>query len=163
MNNDLKYKKGYNFVICLSIIGFALVFAGTYSYFNKGSFYNITGTVANWSFYADNSTSSFTKNLDDIVPGDSGSFAVSLDASSSTSDIKCFITPNITKNLEGMKMYADESHSIEITSSSPLEQTVAAGTTSSATLYWVWKYDTGLLASQNISFSVNVVGKQVVS
>ena len=91
------------------------------------------------------------------------SFAISLNASSSTSDIECFITPNIAKSLEGMKIYADESHSVQVTSDSPLKQTIAAGTTSSVTLYWVWEYDTGLLSGQNISFSINVFGKQIVS
>lgn len=163
MENNLKHKRVYNFVICLSVVGLALVFAGTYSYFSKGNSYNVTGTVANWSFSANSSTSSFTKSLSDIVPGDSGSFAISLNASSSTSDIECFITPNIAKTLEGMKIYADESHSVQVTSDSPLKQTIAAGTTSSVTLYWVWEYDTGLLSGQNISFSINVVGKQVTS
>ena len=160
MNNNLKYKNVYNLVICLSIIGFALIFAGTYSYFSKDNSYNVTGTVATWSFSADNSTSSFTKSLNDIIPGDSGSFVILLDASGSTSNIQCYITPDIDGSLAGMKIYADDSHSIKVTSDSPLIQTVAAGTTSSVTLYWAWEYDTGLLSSQNISFSINVVGEQ---
>ncbi len=160
MKESLKYTKVYNLIICLSVIGFALMFAGTYSYFSKDNSYNVIGTVANWSFSAGNGTSSFTENLNNIAPGDSGSFTIFLDASDSTSDIKCYITPDIDGSLAGMKIYADDSHSIQVTSDSPLIQTVAAGTTNSVTLYWAWEYDTGLLSSQNISFSINVVGEQ---
>lgn len=162
MNNNFKYKNITNFVICLSVAGLALVLAGTYSYFSKSNAYNVTGTVVNWSFSADSSTTSFTKSLNDIVPGDTGSFVITLDASSATSDVECSIAPDISNSLSGMSLYTDDEHTTQITSDSPLIQTVAEGTTSSATIYWVWEYDTGLLSS-NVSFIVNVVGRQVVS
>lgn len=163
MENNLKKNKVFNFVICLSVIGIFLVFAGTYSYFSKDNTYNVTGTVASWSFSADNGSSTFSKSLNDILPGDSGSFDISLNASSSTTDVECSIYPNIPKALNGMKIYADASHSILVTQDAPIKQIVASGSTSSVTLYWVWEYDTGLLTSPNISFSINVVGKQLIA
>lgn len=161
MDNILRYKKITNFVICLSVIGLALAFVGTYSYFSKSNSYNVTGNVINWSFSANNSSSSFTQSLSDIIPGDSGSFVVTLDASGSTDDVECSIVPVFSGELSGMALYSDEQHTTKI--EEKLVQNVAAGSTASTTIYWVWEYDTGLLSGQSISFTINVIGRQVVS
>lgn len=163
MNGNLNYKKISNFVICLSIVGLVLAFAGTYSYFSKSGSYNVTGTVVNWSFSADNNTENFTKTLNDIVPGDSGSFSISLNATNSTSDVECSVIPNVSNGIQGMKFYSDQEHTTEISTENPLKMNIASGTSSSITLYWVWEYDTGLLSSSNISFSIDVIGRQITS
>lgn len=163
MNSNFKYKKISNFVICISVVSIALAITGTYSYFSKSNKYNVTGSVVNWSFSANNSVKSFTQTLDDIVPGNSGSFSIALNASNSTTDVECSIIPVISSELAGMILYSDEEHTKKITEEEPLVQIVAAGTSSNATIYWVWEYDTGTLTGSNISFSVNVIGRQVVS
>lgn len=163
MNNKLSYKKISNVVICLSVVGLVMAVVGTYSYFSKSGSYNVTGTVVNWSFSADNSTENFTKTLNDIVPGDSGSFSISLDATNSTSDVECSVIPNISNEIQGMKFYTNEEHTTEISTENPLKVNVTSGTSSSVTIYWVWEYDTGLLSSSDISFSMDVVGRQITS
>lgn len=161
MDNSFKYKKITNFVICLSVIGLALAFVGTYSYFSKSNSYNVTGSVINWSFSANSSSSTFTQNLSDIVPGDSGSFTITLNASGSTDAVECSIVPVLSGDLGGMALYTDAQHTTKIEEN--LVQNVAAGSTSTVTIYWVWEYDTGLLSGQNVSFTINVIGRQVVS
>lgn len=163
MYNNFNSKKLVVFTVCLCFLGLAIATGVTWSYFYKNGSYDITGQVVSWSFKADDNASSFTKNLGDIIPGSSGSFTVSLDASGSTTDVKCFLTPNIPDSLSGMKIYSDSGYTNLITEDNPYVQVVTAGSTSSATLYWVWEYDTGLLTSSNVSFSINVVGKQITS
>lgn len=163
MDNSFNYKKAIIFTVCLCVVGFFLVTGVTWSYFYKNGSYDISGQVINWSFKADGNVSSFTKNLGDILPGDTGSFILSLDASSSTTDVDCFVTPDVPFSLSGIKLYSDSSYTTLITDDEPLEQVVAAGGVSSVTIYWLWEFDTGLLSTNGISFSVNVVGKQMAS
>lgn len=163
MNDSLNSKNLIVFTVCLCLVGIVLATGVTWSYFNKHGSYDISGQVINWSFKAGNDTSSFTKSLGDISPGSSGSFTISLDASASTTDVECFVTPDIPYSLSGMKIYSDSGYTNLITEDNPYEQVVTSGTTSNATIYWIWEYDTGLLSSNNVSFSINVVGKQMTS
>ncbi len=163
MNINFSSKSLIVFTICLCVTGLILATGVTWSYFNKNGSYDISGQVINWSFKADNNVSSFTKSLGDVSPGSSGSFSVALDASASTTDVKCFVTPDIPYSLSGMKIYSDSGYTNLITEDNPYEQVLTSGSTGSATIYWRWEYDTGLLTGTNITFSINVVGKQISS
>ena len=163
MNIHFSSKSLIVFTVCLCVTGLILATGVTWSYFNKNGSYDISGQVVNWSFKADGSLSSFSKSLGELAPGTSGSFDISFDASGATTNVNCIVTPNIPDSLSGMKMYSDSGHTVLITEDSPYEQIVTSGSTGSATIYWVWEYDNGLLTGTNITFSINVVGKQVSS
>lgn len=162
MDSNMNYKIITNFVICISVVGLVMALTGTYSYFSKENTYNVTGSVVNWAFSANNNTETFAQTLNDIYPGNSGSFILELNATSSTTDISCTVEPAIANELTGMLLYQDEEYNNQITKNNPITQTVAAGTNSSITVYWKWDYDTGLLPTQSVSFSINVTGKQII-
>ena len=151
-------------IICCSVVGVILLLTGTFAYFNSSDGYKVSGQVINWSFKAENNLESFTKMLGDIEPGTEGSFVISLDPSSATTDVECTITPNLTDSLSGLKLYSDSGKTNAITNDNPLALTLTAKSAAkSVTIYWKWEYDNGLLTNTNVSFSMNIVGKQITS
>lgn len=163
MNNNAKKN-----IIVFSVIGLFLITTGTFAYFRGSDSYSVKGQAINWTFKAENKNSkeTFVKELGDVVPGSSGSFTINLDPSGTNTNVECSISPNVNNALAGMKLYSDEAHTAanEITTENPLKVNLTANSSAqNVTIYWVWEYDTGLLSNQTVTFSINVVGRQIAS
>ena len=82
-------EKNYKKIMIITIIISIIVVLGTVSY----AFYQTTingrvsGTIAKWSFTANNQTDSFDLNLGELYPGKSGTYNITLSAESSDLDV----------------------------------------------------------------------------
>ena len=84
-NKEKNYKK----IMIITIVTSIIVVLGTVSY----AFYQTTingtvsGTIAKWSFTANNQTDSFDLNLGELYPGKSGTYNITLSAENSDLDV----------------------------------------------------------------------------
>ena len=82
-------EKNYKKIMIITIIISIIVVLGTVSY----AFYQTTingrvsGTIAKWSFTANNQTDSFDLNLGELYPGKSGTYNITLSATNSDLDV----------------------------------------------------------------------------
>ena len=84
-NKEKNYKKIMIITIIISII----VVLGTVSYAFYQTAINgrVSGTIAKWSFTANNQTDSFDLNLGELYPGKSGTYNITLSAANSDLDV----------------------------------------------------------------------------
>ena len=82
-------EKNYKKIMIITIITSIIAVLGTVSY----AFYQTTingtvsGTIAKWSFTANNQTDSFDLNLGELYPGKSGTYNITLSAADSGLDV----------------------------------------------------------------------------
>ena len=84
-NKEKNYKK----IMIITIITSIIVVLGTVSYAFYQTAINgrVSGTIAKWSFTANNQTDSFDLNLGELYPGKSGTYNITLSAESSDLDV----------------------------------------------------------------------------
>src|SRR5574344_2641412 len=84
-NKEKNYKK----IMIITIITSIIVVLGTVSYAFYQTAINgrVLGTIAKWSFTANNQTDSFDLNLGELYPGKSGTYNITLSAESSELDV----------------------------------------------------------------------------
>ena len=84
-NKEKNYKK----IMIITIVTSIIVVLGTVSYAFYQTAINgrVSGTIAKWSFTANNQTDSFDLNLGELYPGKSGTYNITLSAESSELDV----------------------------------------------------------------------------
>ena len=84
-NKEKNYKK----IMIITIVTSVIVILGTVSYAFYQTAINgtVSGTIAKWSFTANNQTDSFDLNLGELYPGKSGTYNITLSAESSNLDV----------------------------------------------------------------------------
>ena len=84
-NKEKNYKK----IMIITIVTSIIVVLGTVSYAFYQTAINgrVSGTIAKWSFTANNQTDSFDLNLGELYPGKSGTYNITLSAESSNLDV----------------------------------------------------------------------------
>ena len=82
-------EKNYKKIMIITIITSIIVVLGTVSYAFYQTAINgrVSGTIAKWSFTANNQTDSFDLNLGELYPGKSGTYNITLSAESSELDV----------------------------------------------------------------------------
>ena len=82
-------EKNYKKIMIITIIISIIVVLGTVSYAFYQTAINgrVSGTIAKWSFTANNQTDSFDLNLGELYPGKSGTYNITLSAESSDLDV----------------------------------------------------------------------------
>ena len=82
-------EKNYKKIMIITIIISIIVVLGTVSYAFYQTAINgrVSGTIAKWSFTANNQTDSFDLNLGELYPGKSGTYNITLSAESSNLDV----------------------------------------------------------------------------
>ena len=82
-------EKNYNVFFIVAIIVSVIVILGTVSYAFYQTAINgtVSGTIAKWSFTANNQTDSFDLNLGKLYPGKSGTYNITLSATNSDLDV----------------------------------------------------------------------------
>ena len=82
-------EKNYKKIMIITIITSIIVVLGTVSYAFYQTAINgrVSGTIAKWSFTANNQTDSFDLNLGELYPGKSGTYNITLSAESSDLDV----------------------------------------------------------------------------
>ena len=103
-------EKNYKKIMIITIITSIIVVLGTVSY----AFYQTTingtvsGTIAKWSFTANNQTDSFDLNLGELYPGKSGTYNITLSAADSGLDV--YYELIFTDATINSKLYWDSSY-----------------------------------------------------
>ena len=82
-------EKNYNVFFIVAIIVSVIVILGTvtYAFYQSSINGTVSGTIAKWSFTANNQTDSFDLNLGKLYPGKSGTYNITLSAESSDLDV----------------------------------------------------------------------------
>lgn len=187
-NEEVRYKaeqKRQHIIIIaavLLLIGLILIAIGTFAYYRSTVTGTITGTIATWSFEANDATETFTtivlaptqttKTLNaTMAPGTSGSFDIVLDTNGSTIPVEYVITfSNFTNVPANLQFYSDENFTTVTdirTTGYKIEGELASNSTYTKTIYWKWAYGAASSvtadnssASKNVSFGVSIIGKQ---
>ena len=82
-------EKNYNVFFIVAIIVSVIVILGTvtYAFYQSSINGTVSGTIAKWSFTANNQTDSFDLNLEKLYPGKSGTYNITLSATNSDLDV----------------------------------------------------------------------------
>ena len=82
-------EKNYNVFFIVAIIVSVIVILGTvtYAFYQSSINGTVSGTIAKWSFTANNQTDSFDLNLGELYPGKSGTYNITLSATNSDLDV----------------------------------------------------------------------------
>ena len=82
-------EKNYKKIMIITIVTSIIVVLGTVSYDFYQTAINgrVSGTIAKWSFTANNQTDSFDLNLGELYPGKSGTYNITLSAANSDLDV----------------------------------------------------------------------------
>ena len=82
-------EKNYKKIMIITIIISIIVVLGTVSYAFYQTAINgtVSGTIAKWSFTANNKTDTFDLNLGELYPGKSGTYNITLSATNSDLDV----------------------------------------------------------------------------
>ena len=82
-------EKNYKKIMIITIVTSIIVVLGTVSYAFYQTAINgtVSGTIAKWSFTANNKTDSFDLNLGELYPGKSGTYNITLSATNSDLDV----------------------------------------------------------------------------
>ena len=140
-SQEKSYKRVSIIVVAITIT----ILLGTVSY----AFYQTTingrvsGTIAQWSFTANDQTSSFDLNLGELYPGKSGTYNITLSATNSDLDVYyelIFTSANINKF-----MYWDSSYTKPLSSSDGSYVgkygVITKGSSITIPIYFNWPYD----------------------
>ena len=82
-NKQKRTKKSYLYIIFLALAFIILLGTGAYAYYQTTISGTITGTVARWSFTANNQTSTFNIDFGSLYPGKTGTYNLELSAGNS--------------------------------------------------------------------------------
>ena len=82
-------EKNYKKIMIITIVTSIIVILGTVSYAFYQTAINgtVSGTIAKWSFTANNQTDTFDLNLGELYPGKSGTYNITLSATNSDLDV----------------------------------------------------------------------------
>mgnify|MGYP004618689727 FL=1 len=112
-------EKNYNVFFIVAIIVSVIVILGTvtYAFYQSSINGNVSGTIAKWSFTANDQASNFELDLGDLYPGKSGTYNITLSATNSDLDVyyelitngsiddRLYWDSSYTKPLEGNDSY----------------------------------------------------------
>ena len=82
-NKQKRTKNSYLYIIFLALAFIILLGTGAYAYYQTTISGTITGTVARWSFKANNQTSTFNLDFGSLYPGKTGTYNLELSAEDS--------------------------------------------------------------------------------
>lgn len=163
------------FGMLLCLLGIA---GASYSLYKSSPRGKTLGSIANWNFTVNGSSSTFAINLatnasntqdNQIMPGSYGSFGIMLDATGTDMDVNYKIT---FKNLKGkpnnLNFYLDSDYTqlIELDKET-ISDVIKVGDNmvKTVTIYWKWDYngagDDNISQGSILSFDIVVVGSQI--
>ena len=138
-------EKNYKKIMIITIITSIIVVLGTVSYAFYQTAINgrVLGTIAKWSFTANNQTDSFDLNLGELYPGKSGTYNITLSAENSDLDVYYELIFTWA-DIDGI-MYWDSSYTKPLNSSDVSYAgrygVITKGSSVTIPLYLNWPYD----------------------
>ena len=138
-------EKNYKKIMIITIVTSIIVVLGTVSYAFYQTAINgrVSGTIAKWSFTANNQTDSFDLNLGELYPGKSGTYNITLSAESS--DLDVYYELIFTGADIDFLLYWDSSYTKPLNSSDVSYAgrygVITKGSSVTIPLYLNWPYD----------------------
>ena len=172
----MKEKNIILFVLLGTLLCLFGIAGASYSLYKSSPRGKSMGSIANWNFTANGSSSTFAINLatnatnasdGKIMPGSYGSFDIKLDATGTDTDVNCKITfENIIGKPDNLNFYLDSDYSQKIElETDAIKDVIKFGKniTKTITIYWKWDYEGNDNAFQNsaLSFDIVIVGSQI--
>ena len=142
-------EKNYKKIMIITIVTSIIVVLGTVSYAFYQTAINgtVSGTIAKWSFTANNQTDSFDLNLGELYPGKSGTYNITLSATNSDLDVyyELIFTGAVGNTINGF-LYWDSSYTKPLgdyDSGSYVGKygVITKGSSVTIPLYLNWPYD----------------------
>ena len=139
-------EKSYKKIMIITIIISIIVVLGTVSYAFYQTAINgtVSGTIAKWSFTANNQTDSFDLNLGKLYPGKSGTYNITLSATNSDLDVYYeLIFTNPGNDISGF-LYWDSSYTKPLDGNDSYVGrygVITKGSSVAIPLYLNWPYD----------------------
>ena len=172
----MKEKNIILFVLLGTLLCLFGIAGASYSLYKSSPRGKSMGSIANWNFTANGSSSTFAINLatnatnasdGKIMPGSYGSFDIKLDATGTDTDVNCKITfENIIGKPDNLNFYLDSDYTQKIElETDAIKDAIKFGKnmTKTITIYWKWDYEGNDNAFQNsaLSFDIVIVGSQI--
>ena len=183
-------KKSYLYIIFLALAFIILLGTGAYAYYQTTITGTITGSVAKWSFKANNQASTFNIDFGSLYPGKTGEYAIELSAEDSDLPVTfelIFHEPSgISESIqEGTakfmvllrRIYYKDDYSIGYVNMTGLlvgfKGIIMPGEKFALPIYYNWPYEEGLdelmsdnkineeIGGEDLSVPITVVGRQV--
>ena len=142
-------EKNYKKIMIITIIISIIVVLGTVSYAFYQTAINgtVSGTIAKWSFTANNQTDSFDLNLGELYPGKSGTYNITLSAENS--DLDVYYELIFTSADINFLLYWDSSYTKPLSSSDASYDgsyvgkygVITKGSSITIPIYFNWPYD----------------------
>ena len=140
-------EKNYKKIMIITIVTSIIVILGTVSY----AFYQTTingrvsGTIAKWSFTANNQTDSFDLNLGELYHGKSGTYNITLSAANSDLDVYYELIFTLPGNAINGFLYWDSSYTKPLLGDDSAYVgrygVITKGSSVTIPLYLNWPYD----------------------
>ena len=139
-------EKNYKKIMIITIVTSIIVVLGTVSYAFYQTAINgrVSGTIAKWSFTANNQTDSFDLNLGELYPGKSGTYNITLSATNSDLDVYyelIFTSANINKFMYWDSSYTKPLDDYDSGSYVGKYGVITKGSSVTIPLYFNWPYD----------------------
>ena len=172
----MKEKNIILFVLLGTLLCLFGIAGASYSLYKSSPRGKSMGSIANWNFTANGSSSTFAINLatnatnasdGKIMTGSYGSFDIKLDATGTDNDVNCKITfENIIGKPDNLNFYLDSDYTQKIElETDAIKDVIKFGKnmTKTITIYWKWDYEGNDNAFQNsaLSFDIVIVGSQI--
>ena len=159
-------ENNYKKIMIITIIISVIVVLGTVSYAFYQTAINgtVSGTIAKWSFTANNKTDSFDLNLGELYPGKSGTYNITLSATNS--DLDVYYELIFTHENINHFMYWDSSYTKPLFDydSNPYVGkygVITKGSSVTIPIYLNWPYGTEESYSDNLTMpEIKIIARQ---
>ena len=158
-------EKNYKKIMIITIIISIIVVLGTVSYAFYQTAINgtVSGTIAKWSFTANNQTDTFDLNLGELYPGKSGTYNITLSATNSDLDVYYELIFTLA-NISGF-MYWDSSYTKPLVSSDGSYVgkygVITKGSSITIPIYFNWPYNNPYVEDGVQSYRDNVTMPEI--
>ena len=161
------------FIVMLIFSITIILGTGAYAYYRSNMTGTVSGTIAKWSFTANDQTSTMNINFNGLYPGKSGVYNIELSAENSDLDVYYEFNVESTDANFASKLFLDSSYTKNVFSNVYNDDyypgrygVIPAGQTVTVPIYFNWPYNTSddseSLANGNTSnfATITIIGRQ---
>ena len=170
MNKNIKFRNNVIFIVMVVLTITILLGTGAYAYYRTTISGTTSGTIARWSFKANDQTESFNLDLGSLYPGKTGTYNLELSAENSDLDVYYeFIIHNAWQLTD--YLFFDNSYTIGPSSDGNWivgkYGVIPAGQKITIPLYYNWSYnnyDASHYADGSlVTTEISIIGQQYTS
>lgn len=161
-------KKTNILFIVMAMLAISIILGtGAYAYYRSTISGTTSGTIAKWSFKANNQTESFNLDLGSLYPGKSGTYNIELSAENSDLDVYYELSFDLQYSWDYDYMAFDSNYQnkLDYCTLRGIYGTISAGEKINVPLYYNWPYtgddDENDATGKTKSYTFNIVAQQL--